>query len=84
MGDSSKSNIKASTAKTTIAECKNPIKKVHCVSNKLFIVIDEDIAKHLGIIEYDSWLEQIQTEDGVLLRKYHYDLCELGCMDKRQ
>lgn len=50
----------------------NPVKKVHCVSNKLFIVIDETIAKYLQINEYDSWFEQIQTEDGILLRKYHY------------
>jgi hypothetical protein len=62
---------KASTADTTTsAECKNPIKKVHCVSNKLFIVIDESIAKSLDISENDAWFEQIQTKDGILLRKY--------------
>jgi hypothetical protein len=67
---------KASTANTTTttADFKNPIKKVHCVANKLFIVIDEEVAKHLNIREYDSWLEQIKTEDGILLRKYHNDL----------
>ena len=67
----SKSNIKASTANTTTtAGFKNPIKKVHSISNVMFVVIDEDIAKHLNISEYDSWLEQIQTQDGILLRKY--------------
>jgi hypothetical protein len=58
---------------TSTPDRKNPIKKVHCVSKKLFIVIDEEIAKHLDITEYDSWLEQVQTDDGILLRKYFYD-----------
>ena len=68
MDDNSNSNIKASY---TISDPnqKNPLKKAHCVANKLFVVIDEDIAKHLGISEYDGWLEQILTDDGILLRK---------------
>lgn len=61
-----KSNIKASTADHT----KNPLKKVHSVANKFFVVIDEDIAKHLKISEYDSWFEQIQIDDGILLKKH--------------
>ena len=61
MDDSSKSNIKASyTIKD--ASRKNPLKKVHYIANKLFVVIDEEIAKHLGISETDSWLEQILTK----------------------
>ena len=51
---------------------RNPVKKVHCVANKLFVVIDESIAKHLQINEDDTWFEQIQTEDGILLRKHTY------------
>lgn len=49
---------------------KNPLKKVHGVSNKLFIVIDEAIANRLGINDLDTWFEQIETENGeILLRK---------------
>jgi hypothetical protein len=48
----------------------NPRKKVHGISNKLFVVIDEGIAKHLGINEVDTWLEMIETQNGeILLRK---------------
>jgi hypothetical protein len=70
MDDSSKSNNKASYV--IMANHKNPLKKVHCVSNKLFVVIDENIAKHLQINENDTWFEQVQTEDGILLRKHHH------------
>jgi hypothetical protein len=49
---------------------KNPVKKVHSVSNKLFVVIDETIAKSLALSENDTWFEQIQIEDGILLRKH--------------
>ena len=49
---------------------KNPRKKVHGIYDKLFVVLDEDIAKHLGINEVDTWLEmQIVTEGKILLRK---------------
>jgi hypothetical protein len=57
---------------------QEPDKKGHCVSNKQFIVIDEEIAKHLGISETDDWLEQILTEDGILLRKYHHYMRQHG------
>ena len=69
---------KACTVSTNAADHKHPIKKVHCVANKLFIVIDETIAKSLDLSGNDSWFEQIQTEDGgILLRKHQYSLNEL-------
>jgi hypothetical protein len=70
--------ISYNKACSTTTEPKNPIKKVHCVSNKMFVVIDENIAKHLQINENDTWFEQVQTEDGILLRKYHHSLHEGG------
>jgi hypothetical protein len=72
MDDSSNSNNKASYAVTV--NYKNPLKKVHCVANKLFVVIDDSIAKHLQISGNDTWFEQIQTEDGILLRKYSHNM----------
>jgi len=60
------------------ADLRNPVKKVHCVSNKLLVVIDENIAKHLHINENDSWFEQVETEDGILLKKYCHLLPEVG------
>jgi hypothetical protein len=68
MDDSSNSNNKASYAATV--NYKNPLKKVHCVANKLFVVIDDSIAKHLEINDNDTWFEQIKTDDGILLRKH--------------
>ena len=56
---------------------RNPVKKVHSVSNKLFVVIDETIAKSLDISENDTWFEQIQIEDGILLRKHQCSLRQL-------
>jgi hypothetical protein len=53
---------------TTTADHKNPVKKVHCVANKLFVVIDENIAKDLQLNENDTWFEQVQTENGILLK----------------
>jgi hypothetical protein len=50
---------------------ENPRKKVHSISNNLFVVLDEAIAKRLGINDSDTWLEQIATENGeILLRKW--------------
>jgi hypothetical protein len=46
----------------------------------LDVVIDEGIAKHLQINGDDSWFEQLQTEDGLLLRKYHHSLDEVGAV----
>ena len=52
----------------------NPIKKLRCVSDKLFVLIDENIAKHLHINENDNWFEQIKIDDGILLWKYSRDI----------
>ena len=76
MDDSSSSNDKASYAVTV--NYKNPLKKVHCVANKVFVVLDDSITKHLEINENDTWFEQIKTDDGILLRKYSRDIHERG------
>ena len=47
---------------------KNPLKKAHCISNKTFVIIDERLARRLGINEENTWLEQEETENGILLR----------------
>jgi hypothetical protein len=73
----SNNSATTTTAAAADSDYKNPIKKVHCVANKLFIVIDQTIAKSLDITENDSWFEQIRTEDGILLRKYQYSLQDL-------
>jgi hypothetical protein len=65
-------NTSYNKACSTKADSKNPLKKVHCVANKWFIVIDETIARHF---ENDTWFEQIKTDDGgILLRRYSYSL----------
>jgi hypothetical protein len=52
------------------ANHRNAMKKVHGIYDKLFVVLDEDIAKRLGINDSDTWVEQIETEQGeILLRK---------------
>jgi hypothetical protein len=47
---------------------KNPLKKAHRLENKTFVVIDENLVKHLAIDENNTWFEQLSTEDGILLK----------------
>jgi len=42
-------------------------KKIHRISDKSLIVIDENLVKQLSIDE-DSWCAQEQVSDGILLR----------------
>jgi hypothetical protein len=46
----------------------NPIKKVHCIYDKYFVVIDNGIAERSKINDQDTWVEQELTEQGILLR----------------
>ncbi len=53
------------------AKSKNPpLKRPHCISNTTFVVIDETLVKRLRIKEDNTWLEQVQTEngDGILMK----------------
>ena len=47
---------------------KNPLKKAHCISNKTFVIIDEILARRLGINDENTWFEQEETENGILLK----------------
>ena len=47
---------------------KNPIKKDHCISNKTFVVIDDELVKCLEIDEENTWFEQEQIQNGVLFK----------------
>jgi hypothetical protein len=44
-----------------------PLKKAHCISEKTFVVIDDSIVRDLSIND-GTWFEQIQTDDGILLK----------------
>ena len=44
-------------------------KKIHRISDKSLIIIDEDLVKQLSIDE-DSWCEQEPASDGILLKIY--------------
>jgi hypothetical protein len=59
---------------STSAKAKNPLKKLHCISERRFVVIDESLVKSLGIDEENTWFEQEQTENGILLRirRFHF------------
>jgi hypothetical protein len=46
---------------------KKPLKKLHCISNRYVVVIDESIVQKLEISE-DTWFEEEHTEDGILLK----------------
>jgi hypothetical protein len=50
---------------------ENPWNKVHGISDKLFVVINEAIAKRLGINGIDTWVEQIVTPQRELLLRKH-------------
>jgi hypothetical protein len=48
---------------------EKPVKKVHCIDNKLIIVIAEEIANRAGIdSDNNTWLEQEVVEDGIFMR----------------
>jgi hypothetical protein len=43
------------------------LKKAHCISNKMLVVLDENLVQGLSIDD-DTWFEQLQTDDGILLK----------------
>ena len=47
-------------------------KKIHRISDKSIIVIDESLIRELSIDE-DSWCEQESVSDGILLKIYRYE-----------
>jgi len=42
--------------------------KVHRISNKTLVIIDENLVAQLSIDDENTWFEQIHTEDGILLK----------------
>jgi hypothetical protein len=52
---------------------KRPWKKLHRISNRTLVVIDESLVKHLSINENSAWVEQQATKDGILLKVHHFD-----------
>jgi hypothetical protein len=47
----------------------NPIKKkLHLISNKTVLIIDESIINYLGIDKESTWVEEKVTDDGILLK----------------
>jgi hypothetical protein len=58
--------------KGVTTKTKNPLKKAHCISNKTFVVIDDRLVEQLKIDEENTWFEQEQIEDGILLRIHSF------------
>ena len=46
-------------------------KKIHRISDKSLVVIDEDLVRQLSIDEY-SWCDQEPVSDGILLKIYRF------------
>jgi hypothetical protein len=46
---------------------------MHCISEKAFVVIDDSLVRKLGIDKDDTWFEQKQKEDGILLKIHRFD-----------
>jgi hypothetical protein len=55
---------------TDATSTKNPPKKAHSISNKIFVVIDDRLVKSLKIDE-NTWFDQEHNEDGILLKIHH-------------
>jgi hypothetical protein len=51
---------------------KNPVKKVHCIYNKYFVIIDSGIAEISKINDEDTWFEQELIEQGILLKIHRF------------
>jgi hypothetical protein len=56
----------------TFAMSKNPLKKAHRISNKTFVVIDDTLVESLKINQEDTWFEQEQKDNDILLRIRRY------------
>jgi hypothetical protein len=63
---------------------KNPIKKAHCISNKTFVVIDDRLVERLKIDKENTWFEQEQIEDGILLRIHGFSTIKEDLNDGMQ
>lgn len=46
----------------------NPKKKAHRISGKTVVIIDESLVKQLAIEEENTWFEETQVNDGILLK----------------
>jgi len=45
------------------------IKKLHRISNKTLVIIDDVIINRIGIDDKENtWVEEVVTEDGILLK----------------
>lgn len=42
--------------------------KLHCISNRTFVIIEEDLVRAFNLDEPGTWAEEIQTNDGILLK----------------
>ena len=51
------------------------IKKLHNISNKTLVIIDESIINRIGIDDKENtWVEEVVTEDGILLKICSYNI----------
>jgi hypothetical protein len=57
---------------------RNPIKKVHKICDKCLIVIDDSLVKRLRIGENETWLEQEQSGDGIIMKIKRYSFVDEG------
>jgi hypothetical protein len=55
-----------STPSNTLAS-KHPVRRVHKISNRMVIVLEPNLLKHLNISEEDSF-EQVLQHGGILLK----------------
>lgn len=46
----------------------NPIKQIYKIGEKTIIVIHESLVKDFKLNEPETWLEQISTKEGILLK----------------
>jgi hypothetical protein len=45
------------------------IKKLHRISDKTLVIIDESVINRIGIDDKENtWVEEVVTEDGILLK----------------
>ena len=50
----------------------NPKKKANRISGKTVVIIDESLVKQLAIEEENTWFEESQVNDGILLKISRY------------
>jgi hypothetical protein len=71
----SKSHLQNNNITTEYRDVANPIKQLHYLDGKYFIVLDKSIIDKLNLLDSDNYFSQEATTDGLIILQL------VRCMD---